>query len=60
MPKNVKPTPPQQSSLAEMWGAGKKKRKVDQPATSVSKDEEQKKVASGEKRDRTAASSPCG
>jgi DNA ligase-1 len=27
MPQSVKPTPPQQSSLAEMWG-GKKKQKA--------------------------------
>lgn len=62
MPKNVKPTPPQQSSLAEMWAAGKKKRKVDQPlpTVSVAEDEEQKKVASGEGRDRTVPSSPGG
>ncbi|KAH0838289.1 DNA ligase I [Lanmaoa asiatica] len=60
MPKNVKPSPPQQSSLAEMWGAGKKKRKVDQSSSTVlvSENDEQKKVASGEGRDRAVPSSP--
>ncbi|KAF8140277.1 ATP-dependent DNA ligase [Boletus edulis] len=47
MPRNNKPTPAQQSSLAEMWGAGKK-RKVDQPlpADSASGEREEKKVES--------------
>lgn len=50
MPKNSKPPQPQQSSLAEMWGTGKKKRKVDQPqpAASASDEGEDKKVASEE------------
>ncbi|KAF8560339.1 ATP-dependent DNA ligase [Imleria badia] len=61
MPRNAKPTPPQQSSLAEMWGAGKKKRKVDQsvPTVSASEGDEEKKVASGEGRDTTVPSSPA-
>ncbi|KAF9237345.1 ATP-dependent DNA ligase [Melanogaster broomeanus] len=39
MPKNVKPAPAQQSSLAEMWGAGKKKRKLEE-SPPVKKEEE--------------------
>ena len=62
MPRNVKPTPPQQSSLAEMWG--KKKRKVDQPPPAVpasaSEDGEEKKEPSEERRDGTVNSSPGG
>jgi DNA ligase-1 len=61
MPRNVKPTPPQQSSLAEMWGAGKKKRKVDQspPTVPASEDGVEKKVASEEARDGAVPSSPA-
>lgn len=59
MPKNAKPTPPQQSGLAEMWGAGKKKRKVDQPPPAVppSEDGEEKKAATGQERDETVPNS---
>lgn len=60
MPKNIKPTPPQQSSLTEMWGAGRKKRKVDQsvPTVLASEGAEEKKVESGEGCDKTTPSSP--
>ncbi|KAI9572982.1 ATP-dependent DNA ligase [Boletus coccyginus] len=56
MPRNAKPTPPQQSSLAEAWGAGKKKRKVDPspPTVLASEVGKEKNVASG----RTVPSSP--
>ncbi|KAF8846362.1 ATP-dependent DNA ligase [Paxillus ammoniavirescens] len=44
MPKNVKPAPPQQSSLAEMWGAGRKKRTVEQPPPPMKAEEEAKEM----------------
>jgi DNA ligase-1 len=44
MPKNVKPAPPQQSSLAEMWGAGRKKRTVEQPPPPKKAEEEAKEI----------------
>jgi DNA ligase-1 len=46
MPKSVKPAPPQQSSLAEMWGGKKNQKqksdasKVDENAMDVAKVEE--------------------
>ncbi|KAG9314344.1 hypothetical protein JVU11DRAFT_5136 [Chiua virens] len=50
MPKSIKPAPPQQSSLAEMWDMGKNKRKVSKslPAPLASRDAEEKKGATGE------------